>query len=79
MPCGVSMNLVSHTLNRAASIRLARAVSHLQRAGQQLTAATHAAPNRFHQDQLRRLAMDLRALSLPIEGLASFLVHGGRP
>jgi hypothetical protein len=70
------MERVSHTANRAASIRLARAVSHLQRAGQQLTAATHAAPDRYHQQQLRRLAVDLRALSLPIEGLASLLGHG---
>ena len=71
------MERVWHSSNRAASIRLARAVSHLQRAGQQLTAATHAAPTRYHQQQLRRLAVDLRALSAPIEGLASFLEHGG--
>jgi hypothetical protein len=64
-------------LNRAASLRLARAVSHLRRAGQQLTAATHAAPSRFHQNQLRRLAIDLKAFSAPIKGLAAFLEHGG--
>lgn len=71
------MNRVSHTSNRAASLRLERAVSHIHRAGQLISAATHAAPNRYHQDQLRRLAVDLRALSAPIEGLASFLEHGG--
>jgi hypothetical protein len=62
---------------RAASIRLARTVSYLQRAGQELIAATHAAPNRYHQQQLRRLAVDLRAISGPIEGLASHLERGG--
>jgi hypothetical protein len=72
------MKEVSHTPSRAASIRLVRAVSHLRRAGQQLSAATHAAPNRYHQQQLRRLAVDLKALSAPLEGLASFLEHGGR-
>lgn len=71
------MNRVSHTSNRAASLRLARAVSHLQRAGQQLSAATNAAPNRHHQNQLRRLAIDLREVSLPIAGLASLLARGG--
>jgi hypothetical protein len=65
--------------NRAASLRIARALSHLQQAGRQLRAATHAAPTRYHQQQLRRLTVDLRALSAPIEGLASFLERkGGR-
>jgi hypothetical protein len=64
-------------LNRVARLRLTRAVSHLQRAGQQLSAATHAAPNRYHQKQLRRLAIDLRELSSPIAGLASMLARGG--
>ena len=59
--------------NRAASLRLARVVSHLHQAGQQLTAATHAAPNRYQEKQLSRLEVDLRTLLAPIEGLASFL------
>lgn len=71
------MERVSHSSNRAASLRVARAVSHLKRAGQQLTAAADAAPTRYHQQQLRRLTVDLRTLSAPIEGLASFLDHGG--
>ena len=64
-------------LNRAASVRLARAVSHLQQARQHLTAATHAASNRYYENRLRRFALDLRAFSEPVEGLASFLEHGG--
>lgn len=73
------MPQVSHTSHRAATLRLARAVSYIQRAGQQLTAATQAAPTRYHQKQLRRLAIDLRAFSAPILGLASSLEHrGGR-
>ena len=71
------MAQVSHTSNREASLRLSRVVSHLQRAGQQLSAATHAAPNRYHQKQLRRLAIDLREVSSPIAGLASKLKLGG--
>lgn len=63
--------------NRAASLRVARAASHLKQAGQQLIAAADAAPTRYHQQQLRRLTVDLRAFSVPIEGLASFLEHGG--
>jgi HAMP domain-containing protein len=72
------MRQVSHTSSRAASLRLARAVSHLQRARQQLSAATHAAPNPYHQEQIRRLAADLRTLSQPIAGIASSLERGGR-
>lgn len=65
-------------LNRVASRRLARAVSHLQSAGQQIAAATQVAPTRYHQKQLRRLAVDIRTLSAPIAGLASLLERGGR-
>ena len=71
------MERVWHNSSLAASKRLARAVSHLQRAGKQLSAATHAAPNRYHQKQLRRLAIDLRELSQPIAGIASTLARGG--
>jgi len=63
--------------NRAASIRLARAASHLHQAGKQLAAATQAAPDRYHQQRLRRLAVDLRELSLPLAGLGSSLNRGG--
>lgn len=70
------MDKVSHTSNRTASIRLSRAVCHLRRAGQQLSAATHAAP-RYHQKQLRNLIADLRQVSSPIAGLALFLARGG--
>jgi len=71
------MAQVKHISNRAASIRLARAISHLQRAEQQLTAATHAAPSRYHQKQLRHIAVDLRTLFGSVAGLASFPELGG--
>lgn len=71
------MPQVSHTSSRAASIRVARAASYLHQAGQQLTAATNAAPDRYHQQRLRRLLADLRELSQPVEGLVSSLERGG--
>jgi len=71
------MPQVSHTFSRAASLRVARAASHLNQAGRQLSAATHAAPDRYHQQRLRRLLVDLRELSLPIAGLAASLERGG--
>jgi hypothetical protein len=61
--------------NLIASKKLVRVVTNLNRAGQQLVAATHAAP-RHHQKQLRNLVADLRQLSSPIAGLASFLARG---
>lgn len=64
---------------RVSSRRLGRALTLLHRASGQLKAATNAAPDRYHQQQLRRLAVDLRSLSAPLEGLAFFLEHrGGR-
>jgi hypothetical protein len=71
------MPQVSHTLNRAASLRVARAESHLQQAGKQLAAATVAVPDRYHRRQLRRLLADLRALSPPFACVASSLDRGG--
>lgn len=71
------MHQVSHASNRAASLRVARAASHLHQAGKQLAAASHAAPDRYHQQRLRRLLADLRELSLPVAGLASSLERGG--
>ena len=71
------MHQVSHRFSRAASLRVARAASHLNQAGRQLAAATHAAPDRYHQQRLRRLAADLRELSLPLAGLVSSIERGG--
>lgn len=71
------MPQVSHTSNRAASLRVARAASHLHQAGKQLAAATQAAPNRYHRDRLHRLLVDLRELALPVTGLVSSLERGG--
>jgi hypothetical protein len=77
MPFEVSMSRVSHTFNRDASLRVARAASHLHQASKQLAAATNAVPDRYHQRQLRRLLADLRGLSLPFACLASSLQRGG--
>jgi hypothetical protein len=66
------------TSSRAASRRLARAVTLLNRAGQQLDGASHAAPDRFHRDHLHFLATGLRELSLPLARIASVLQKGGQ-
>jgi len=70
---------VSHTGRSAASFRLVRVASHLQRAGKELTAATHAATDHHHQKQLHSLLIDLRALSSPIAEIVTYLERGGRP
>lgn len=61
---------------RAASRRLERAITLLHRAGRQLDAASHAAPDRFHRDRLYNLALGLRELSLPLARIASRLQKG---
>ena len=71
------MDRVWHNSSRTASLRLARAVSHIQQAGQQISAAINVAPDRYHQQRLRRLEVDLRELSSPIAGLATILSRGG--
>jgi hypothetical protein len=71
------MNKVHHKSNRAASRRLARAVSLLYRAGEQLSAAGQASPDRYHRNKLHRLALGLRELSLPLSRIASVLERGG--
>jgi hypothetical protein len=62
---------------RVSSRRLGRALTLLNDASKQLSAATNAAPDRHHQNQLRRILVDLRELSWPIAGLASKLARGG--
>ncbi len=71
------MPQVSHVPNYAASVRVARAASHLHQANQQLAAATHAKLGRYCQHRLRRLMADLRELSLPLAGIALRLERGG--
>lgn len=63
--------------NRAASLHITRAASHLNQAGRQLAAATQTAPDRYHQQRLRRLLADLHELSKPVAGLAHSLERGG--
>lgn len=65
------------TSNRAASRRLARAVTLLNRAGRQLDGASHASTDRFHRDRLRFFATGLREFSLPLSRIASVLEKGG--
>jgi hypothetical protein len=71
------MRRVEHVSHRAASRRLARAVSLLHLAGQQLLAASQASPDRFHRNKLRGLALGLREVSLPLSRIASVLERGG--
>jgi hypothetical protein len=61
-----------------ASLRCARTASHLHQAFEQLTAATHAAPDRYHQKQLRALGVDLRELAESIAEIVASRKRGGR-
>ena len=72
------MSQVKHTSSRTASRRLARAVSFLHLASQQLSAASQASPNRYHQTRLHGLAVGLRDFSLPLRRIASILERGDR-
>lgn len=71
------MGQISHRSNRAASVRVARVAYFLHQAAKQLSAASHSAPDRYHQQRLLRLLADLRELSLPLAGLVSSLGRGG--
>jgi len=70
------MQRFDHTLNRAASRHLARAASLLNRAEHHLSAASSAAPDRYHQRQLHGLAHDLREIDAPLSQLSSALDSG---
>ena len=72
------MTQVDHNSNRAASRRLGRVFFLLRSAGEQLTAASHASPDRHHRKQLHNLAVELRELSVPLSRIASHLERGGR-
>lgn len=63
--------------NRAASRRLAKAVTLLLRAGKQLDAASRTAPDKYNADRLRFFATGLRDVSLPLYRIASRLEKGG--
>lgn len=63
---------------RISSRSLGRVLTLLHCASRRLEAITHRAPNRYYQQQLRRLSVDLRELCQPLEGLASHLERGGR-
>ena len=71
------MNTFNSNSPRAASRRLARAVTLLNLAGRQLDRASHTAPDRFHRDRLRFFATGLRDLSLPLSRIASRMEKGG--
>ena len=70
------MTKFEHKSHRAASKRLAQAVSLLHLAGDQLNAARQASPDNFHQKKLCDLALGVRALSLPLSRIASVLERG---
>jgi len=71
------MRKVEHTSNRAASRKLLRAVSLLNLAGRQLSAAGNVSNDRYHRNKLHSLALGLRELSLPLSRIASVLGRGG--
>jgi hypothetical protein len=71
------MNKFEHTSNRTASRKLVRAVTFLTLAGQQLSAASQSAPDRYHRYKFHRLALGLRDFSLPLSRIASLLERGG--
>lgn len=70
------MRKVEHTSPRAASRRVARAVSFLTLAGEQLAAASHASPDRYHRNKLHSFSIGIRELSLPLSRIASHLERG---
>ena len=71
------MSKVNHVSSRAASRRLARAVSLLTLAGEQLAAASQVSPDRWHRNKLHNFSIGLRELSLPLSRIASHLERGG--
>lgn len=71
------MPQLEHTSTRAASRKLARAAFLLTRAGEQLSAASKASPDRYHRNRFHRLALNLREFSLPVERIASVLEREG--
>lgn len=71
------MTKSEHISSRTASRKLVRAVTFLALAGQQLTAAGNASPNRHYRNRLHSLALGVRDLSLPLSRLASLLERGG--
>lgn len=67
------MHRVSHTVNRAASVRLAHAAYLLTRAEHHLSAASSLTPDRYHRDRLSYLSYDLRSIYTPLTAIAQAL------
>jgi hypothetical protein len=63
--------------HRAASRRLTRAVTLLNRAGRQLDDAIRVAPDPYNRERLHYFATGLRDLSLPLSRIASRLEKAG--
>ena len=72
-----SMAPFERTSSRAATRRVARALTLLNRAGRQLDSPSQVAPDRFHRDRLRFLAVGLRGFSIPLSRVAAHLAKGG--
>jgi len=70
------MSRVSHNLNPAATRHIARVAFLLTLAERRLTAASKAAPDHYHRDQLNGLTHDLRDIFLPLAGISSALESG---
>jgi hypothetical protein len=60
-----------------ASRKLSKAVTLLNRAGQQLDVASRNAPDRYNADRLRIFAAGLRNVAMPLSRLANRLEKGG--
>ena len=67
---------VNRILRRNATRSLKRAESLLFLAGKQLEAAGRTAPDRYHSDRLRSLAIGVRQLVLPMYRIAISLRKG---
>jgi hypothetical protein len=70
------MSRVNHTSHRATSICLARAISLLNRASEQLQAARQTSADRYHRNELHDIALSLRGVRLPLSRIASALESG---
>lgn len=72
------MKPLDRSSSLAASRKLARAVSLLSLAGEQLAAARHSSLDRYHRKKLHNFSIGLRELSLPLSRIASRLERGGQ-
>lgn len=70
------MSRFDHIQFYTASRHIARVASLLNRAEYHLSAASSAAPDHYHREQLHRLTSDLRFIGLPLAQISSALESG---